>query len=162
MRNFFGWCEVGGANEMNEVNEPSKEDEKDEQTNRGSNGLIERMPHHNDVLSWQRVCCGSFHRDPEVPTLELMQKVDTVTTLALIGHHVEWIEGDDVRLENTVWLYHLLLKLEEPIVRGTVADLRQLRWKCSSKRSKLKCPSDELLGPLNSLLIIITRFFNIK
>jgi len=118
------------------------------------------LPPCADEPAWRALCYGTDTKPPVIPTLELVKQMDPVSVGTILGYYVSWL-GDDIVLPEVMWLYHLLLRIEEPILRETVSNLRDLRWKCSVARSKLSCCEDPLLQPLNTIITLITKFFNV-
>lgn len=160
----------GEDNEHTEAKEIESGDEPDEDTETdGSKNIRKKrkknknrvFPHWKDEQSWKVVCYGTEAQPATPPTAELMKSIDAITSITLISYHVNWLGEEDVMPHHSNWLYHLLLKVEEPILRDTVADLRELRYKCSQTRSKIESPENPNLPLLNAVITLITKYFKV-
>eukprot|EP01127_Copromyxa_protea_P006600 TRINITY_DN1659_c0_g1_i1.p1 TRINITY_DN1659_c0_g1~~TRINITY_DN1659_c0_g1_i1.p1 ORF type:complete len:632 (-),score=200.62 TRINITY_DN1659_c0_g1_i1:57-1952(-) len=166
-----GEDEIGGDEmEGNDAEGTHEEAQEEEGTNKKKRRKRENkngdpservLPHHKDEQAWKYICYGSDTRAAEVPTIELIQSMDPLTVITLISYHVSWIGEEDVMPYQANWIYHLMLKVEEPILRETASDLRDLRYRCSLTRSKLDSADHESLQPLNSIITLISRYFKV-
>jgi hypothetical protein len=150
------------VDEEEEQNEGDGSQQSRKKRRRNKTDPSERtFPHHKDEQAWNLICYGSDTRAAEIPTLELIKSLDALTVVTILAYHVSWLGEEDVTAYQANWLYHLLLKVEEPILRDTSADLRELRYRCSCTRAKLENASDDRLNPLNTIITLISKFFNV-
>lgn len=119
------------------------------------------LPHHKDELGWKVICLGSDTRPAEIPTVDFVKSIDSLTAVTLLSYYTRWIGESDVLHYHANWLYHLLLKIEEPILRDTASDLRDLRYRCSVTRSKMESVEDQSLPLLNTIITLITKYFKV-
>lgn len=96
------------------------------------------------------------------PLLSIILYLNQNYVVKLLAYHIEWLEKAKFTHEQGEWLYALLLCLEKPLDPDTCALLRSLSRVCSSLRSNLVDPEDEILKPLNSIITIISQYFDQK
>lgn len=100
--------------------------------------------------------------DRNKPLLSIILYLHQGYIIKLLSYHIEWLEKARFSHEQGEWLYALLLCLEKPLDPDTCALLRSLSRVCSSLRSSLVDPEDEALKPLNTIITIISQYFDQK
>lgn len=98
--------------------------------------------------------------EKNLPLLSIILYLSQNHVIKLITYHVEWLEKAKFSHDQGKWLYALLLCLETPLDPDTCALLRSLARVCSSLRSDLSDADDEALKPLNSIITIVSEYFD--
>eukprot|EP00026_Physarum_polycephalum_P009225 Phypoly_transcript_09339.p1 GENE.Phypoly_transcript_09339~~Phypoly_transcript_09339.p1 ORF type:complete len:325 (+),score=70.47 Phypoly_transcript_09339:51-977(+) len=94
------------------------------------------------------------------PLMSIVTHLDQVTVMALVQHHITWLETRPMTQHRAQWIYALLARLEKPLDPDIAASLRSLLRRTSVLRSKLVDPKDNMLPVYNILITIVAKYFN--
>lgn len=117
-------------------------------------------PEEEDGVPKQKKSRFTSEKNP--PLLSIILYLSQSHIIKLITYHIEWLEKAKFSHDQGKWLYALLLCLQKPLDPDTCALLRSLSRVCSSLRSSLFDTNDEALKPLNSIITIISQYFDQK
>jgi survival of motor neuron protein-interacting protein 1 len=94
------------------------------------------------------------------PLMSIVTHLDQVTVMALVTHHITWLETRTMTQHRAQWIYALLARLEKPLDPDIAASLRSLLRRAAVLRSKLTDPKDPMLPVYNILITIVAKYFN--
>ncbi|KAF2351797.1 Gemin2/Brr1 [Trinorchestia longiramus] len=98
--------------------------------------------------------------DGQEPLLSILLNVRQTTLQNLMEWHVGWLEVAGFSEHQGKWLYSLLSCLEKPLTPELSDNVRKMVFLCSRARARLDSVTDLHLPQLNTLITIVTRFFN--
>ncbi|GBG64922.1 hypothetical protein CBR_g48670 [Chara braunii] len=94
------------------------------------------------------------------PTLDVMVKLDDVTTASLLCRQIDWLENAaNISEHRFAWLFALLAQVGKPLDADTTAAIRSLLRCCCRLRSTKQSVDDPEMPRLNILIAIAGKYF---
>ena len=131
-----------------------------------------KLPSLHDGYAWHFYCfgtrlpqdCGESHgqqgtgANGHPPLVSVLTKLDSRKAYRLLNKHVQWLETAPLTKARSLWLYALMLRIEQPLNGDSASLLRKLARRCMQYES-MAANDRIVLCCARVLLTVISKHF---